>query len=211
MWHLWAPPYPTFGYNSTACCRKGLSTRYRRCLTLSGILTKIPQQQLCYVGRSCQTLSHWEFPSAWVRNIPCTGALVFPNPPLLHPQPPAWWKRPPMKCTLRESGLYSVIRLLFPSYSKFLIAFLNAGYGVNTLCEDSDHCRLSVFTFTFQRENLYTHVCKTSHLWCSKSGIQLQLFFIFMDSRSWKQDLLLGGNSCETSQNPDIKPYDCAA
>lgn len=88
MWHLWAPPYPTFGSNSTAGCRKRLSTSYRSC-PHSGILTKIPQEHLCHVGRSCQTLSHGPFPtpSAWFRNIPCTGALVLPNPPLLHPSP----------------------------------------------------------------------------------------------------------------------------
>lgn len=32
-------------------------------------------------------------------------------------------------------------------------------------------------------------------------------FFFFMDSRSWKQGLVLGGNSCETSQNPSIESY----
>lgn len=167
MWHLWGPPYPTFGSNSTAGCRKRLSTSYRSC-PHSGILTKLPHQQLCHVGRSCLTLSHGNFSHSLclIQEHSLHRGSGAPKSTTPAPQPPVWWKWPPMKCTLRESALDSVIRLLFPSYPKFLTAFLNTGCGLNPLCEDSDHHRL--FILIFQTGNLYPQVCKTSHLWCSK-------------------------------------------
>lgn len=124
MWHLWAPPYPTFGSNSTAGCRKRLSTSYRSC-PHSGILTKIPQENLCHVGRSCQTLFRGYFSRSLclIQEHSLHRGSGAPKSTTPAPQPPVWWKWPPMKCTLREPGLDSVIRLLFPSYPKFLTAF----------------------------------------------------------------------------------------
>lgn len=128
-------------------------------------------KSLSAVGEGCARpfpMGIFPSPSVWFRNVPRTRVLLLPNPALLHLQPDGKVKWP-----LRESGWNFVIRLLFPSYSKFLTAFLNTGCGPTPPLWGQE----SVFTLTIQRENLLFIISKTSHVWCSKSGIQLQLLF----------------------------------